>query len=100
MANRWNQSEIAFLKSTAGREPIQIIALALGKSEKAVMSFAQKQGISLAVERKRWSDEDDAVIRSSIKQDLSAYKIAAVLGRSEKAVYHRIEHLRKLDDAG
>lgn len=95
MAKRWSPSDIAFLKAKAGKESAATIALSLGKSERAVNSFAQKQQISLAVERKRWDEDDDNVIRGALSCKESVYNIAKMLGRSEKAVYHRIESLRR-----
>lgn len=95
MANRWSAADIAFLKAKAGKESAATIAIALGKTEKAVNSFAQKQEISLAVERKRWTEDDDNVIRGAVSCNETVYNIATMLGRSEKAVYHRIEALRR-----
>ncbi|QDH45832.1 hypothetical protein PSKM_gp75 [Pantoea phage vB_PagM_PSKM] len=76
-----------------------MIATVLGKTERAVTSYARKHGISLAVIRKRWSDEDDAVIKAAIADKVSVYQIAKVVGRTEKAVYHRIDVLRRAGDA-
>lgn len=99
MSNRWTQNDIAFLNAKAGKETPAMIATVLGKTERAVTSYARKHGVSLAVIRKRWTPEQDQVIRDGMKQGLVVYQIAAQLGRSEKAVYHRMDVLRRVGDA-
>lgn len=98
MPNRWTQNDIAYLNAKAGKEVPATIATVLGKTERAVTSYARKHGISLAVTRKRWTPEQDEVIRDGTRQGQLVYQIAAQVGRSEKAVYHRIDVLRRAED--
>ena len=95
MASRWTASQKNYLIAQAGRAEPGIIGLAINKSERAVTSFARKHGISLAIVRRRWSDEDDAVIAGAVSMGETAKNIAVMLNRTEKAVSGRIDALRR-----
>lgn len=100
MASRWTTNDIAYLRSQAGKTNAATVALALDKTEAAVYAKARKIGVSLAVERVRWNTVEDDVLIDSIKRNVSIYDIAKALGRSEKAVNHRLEYLRGKNGSG
>jgi hypothetical protein len=43
---------------------------------------------------KAWTQADDALLRTMIRQGISTNSMAALLSRTERAVYNRINHKR------
>lgn len=78
----------------AGNSQLWEISERLGLAEVTVRQRAAKHGISLAVNRPRWSDEDNHLLISLHTQGLTQREIGENIGRTTGAVRLQIAKLR------
>lgn len=85
MRKNWTAEEDITLRQLAGQKTSFEVALAMGRTRKSVSSRAEQLKISIGTHR-RWSSEDEAVIRSMAADGKNRHDIAAVLGVPPKAI--------------
>ena len=82
------QERLQKLTELAGTMPAAEVAKAMGITRAALRSLAYRGMISLAFEKKRWTEQEIKIIRKNARK-LTAKQIAKLLdGRSEDAVTH------------
>lgn len=79
----------------AGTNQLWEISERLGLAEVTVRQRAAKHGISLAVNRPRWSDEDNQSLIGLHSQGLTQREIGKNIGRTTGAVRLQIAKLRR-----
>lgn len=84
-----------YLRNFAGKMDVADIAANMNRSESSIRNFARKHGISLAVARQRWGEKEDAKLMAGIAKGMTAPQLATMLKRTERAIYHRVDFLRK-----
>jgi biotin operon repressor len=70
------------------------IAEAMGRTDESCRSRARRLGWEPSYELTRWTDAEDAALAALVKAKVGPKRIAAEVGRSLQAVYHRMDHLR------
>lgn len=95
MAARWTEEEKALAANAAGILKPETIAKAVHKSTSAVQNYARKNGISLGIQRKPFSPDEDETLSHHVALGVPAPSIAQKMGRSVKSVRGRIDYLRK-----
>lgn len=79
----------------AGSHHLWEISERLGLAEVTVRQRAAKHGISLAVTRPRWRDEDNAKVIEMLSSGVTQREIGEATGRTTGAVRLQIAKLRK-----
>lgn len=95
VGKEWNAHDQAYLRSAAGKVEAWQIALNMNRSESSIRNFARKHGISLAIIRQHWDEKSDKELMDGIAKGMTAPQLAAKLKRTERAIYHRVDFLRK-----
>lgn len=99
MANSvWTIDRVMLLDTLAGFKTAQEIGDRLGVTKKAVEAQAHKMDLSLAIDRLRWEPEEDTHLMQQKAKGVKEKEIAKQLGRTVKAVNHRIRVLRARDE--
>jgi biotin operon repressor len=70
------------------------IAEAMGRTDESCRSRARRLGWEPSYELTRWTDAEDAALAALVAAKVGPKRIAAEVGRSLQAVYHRTDHLR------
>jgi DNA-binding Lrp family transcriptional regulator len=70
------------------------IAEAIGRTDESCRSRARRLGWEPTYELTRWTDAEDEALAALVKARVGPKRIAAEVGRSLQAVYHRMDHLR------
>lgn len=83
------------ITSMAGSHQLWEISEKLGLAEVTVRQRAAKHGISLAVTRPRWSNEDNSMVVYLLSCGLTQRNIGEAIGRTTGAVRLQIAKLRK-----
>ncbi len=94
----WTEAKVAELRKLAGQGIVaNEIAEAIGCSPKQVRTKAERESIkiTLHVNARRYTKEDDDQIKRGLAGGLSHADIAGLIGRDTKAVTVRISVLRK-----
>lgn len=91
----WGVADVILLKQAAGTYSAEEIAHVLETTVASVRAFAQKHGVSLAVKKPRWTRKEDEKIIKGIASGVTARQLATKLNRTERAIYHRADFLRK-----
>lgn len=79
----------------AGRHPAWYIAEAMGVSVNTVITCARRHGVSLAHQKRQWSECDNARLVNYVSEGLTQRRIGELTGRTTGAVRLQVAKLRK-----
>lgn len=94
MSRTWSKDDKSKVAELAGVEDVEIIASKLSRSVSAVLSYCQKNGISIATRRKRYTAKQDVFIAEEIAKGTKKSDIAAALGVDKKSLYQHIDVMK------
>lgn len=88
--NYWRASDLFYLRTRYGREPVSRIATKLGRSEQAIRGKAHVLGLR---RKPAWTEEQNAYLRSHYPT-MTCADLGRVVGHTARAVKQQARRLR------